>query len=74
MAINFRDVSHESLLSGQGGNYDRIRIQDQGVGIPHQILDKIYVPYFSTKQLGNGLGLAICYVIIQKHAEAAIET
>ena len=64
---NCVDSSQEPLLSGQDGDYVRIRIQDQGVGIPRQMLDKIYDPYFSTKQLGNGLGLAICYSIIQKH-------
>ena len=64
---NCTDPSQEPILSGQDGDYVRIRIQDQGVGIPRQILDKIYDPYFSTKQLGNGLGLAICYSIIQKH-------
>ena len=64
---NCTDLTKETLLSAHDGNYVRIRIHDQGIGIPHQILDKIFDPYFSTKQLGNGLGLAICYSIIQKH-------
>jgi len=64
---NCTDPTREALLSAHDGNYVRIRIHDQGVGIPQQIIDKIFDPYFSTKQLGNGLGLAICYSIIQKH-------
>ena len=45
----------------------RIRVQDQGIGIAPQHLDRVFDPYFSTKQQGNGLGLASCYSIISKH-------
>jgi CheY-like chemotaxis protein len=45
----------------------KISIQDSGVGIPPNILDKIFDPYFSTKREGSGLGLAICQSIINKH-------
>ena len=44
-----------------------IQVQDQGVGIPQKYLDKIFDPYFSTKQKGSGLGLATSYSIIHKH-------
>lgn len=44
-----------------------IAIEDQGVGIPEEYLDKIFDPYFSTKQPGSGLGLAISYSIVKKH-------
>ncbi len=49
------------------GNYIRIEIEDEGIGIPQKYLDKIFDPYFTTKQDGSGLGLAICYSIIRKH-------
>lgn len=42
-------------------------IEDQGIGISEDILDNIFDPYFTTKQMGNGLGLATCYSIIEKH-------
>ena len=45
----------------------QITVQDEGTGIPTQYLDKIFDPYFSTKQKGSGLGLASCYSIIDKH-------
>jgi len=64
---NITDPIKETLLSVHDGEYVRIRITDHGVGIPQQIIDKIFDPYFSTKQLGNGLGLAICYSVIHKH-------
>ena len=49
------------------GNYLKISIQDQGVGIAEDHLTKIFDPYFTTKEKGSGLGLAICYSIIKNH-------
>jgi len=49
------------------GKYIKITITDQGVGIPPQILDKIFDPYFTTKPQGSGLGLATAYSIIKNH-------
>ncbi|MEA3332430.1 MAG: ATP-binding protein [Pseudomonadota bacterium] len=49
------------------GNYIKIVVKDQGVGSPADMLDKIFDPYFTTKQAGNGLGLAITHTIISKH-------
>jgi signal transduction histidine kinase/ActR/RegA family two-component response regulator len=51
----------------KNGNYVRISIQDQGIGIREQDLFKIFDPYFTTKQKGSGLGLAASYSIIKKH-------
>jgi PAS domain S-box-containing protein len=45
----------------------RISVADTGVGVPEQYLQKIFDPYFTTKQQGSGLGLATCYSIIRKH-------
>lgn len=55
----------------QAGNYVKVKIEDQGRGIPPEHMDKIFDPYFTTKdnlnQQGMGLGLAISYSIIKKH-------
>jgi two-component system, cell cycle sensor histidine kinase and response regulator CckA len=58
------DVSEGSLPSG---TYVRISITDQGKGIPDEYLSKIFDPYFTTKQKGSGLGLAVCYSIVKNH-------
>ncbi len=50
-----------------GGQYVKITIADKGSGIPSKDLDKIFDPYFSTKNTGSGLGLTICYSIVKKH-------
>jgi CheY-like chemotaxis protein len=49
------------------GDYIRIAIRDEGVGIPENCLKRIFDPYFTTKAKGNGLGLATTYSIIKNH-------
>jgi CheY-like chemotaxis protein len=49
------------------GNYVRVSIKDEGVGIPERYLKRIFDPYFTTKPKGNGLGLASTYSIIKNH-------
>lgn len=44
-----------------------VRISDTGKGIPPESVDKIYEPFFTTKDKGTGLGLAIVYNIVKKH-------
>jgi two-component system cell cycle sensor histidine kinase/response regulator CckA len=49
------------------GDYIKVSLVDRGVGIPRDLLDKIYDPYFTTKHEGNGLGLAVTHSIIIQH-------
>jgi two-component system NtrC family sensor kinase len=44
-----------------------VSIADQGTGIPEEIVDRIFEPYFSTKSTGTGLGLSLTRTIIEKH-------
>jgi len=60
-------VEEKSALPLSAGKYLKLTFTDQGVGIPPQYLDKIFDPYFSTKQKGSGLGLATAYSIIKNH-------
>ena len=50
------------------GDYVRIRIRDEGVGIPAKYMKRIFDPYFTTKPKGSGLGLATAYSIIKNHS------
>ena len=51
----------------QEGDYIKIIIKDEGVGIPEGEIENIFDPYFTTKQAGSGLGLAVVNSIIRKH-------
>jgi signal transduction histidine kinase len=50
-------------------DYWRISVGDSGIGIDPQIMSKIFIPFFTTKEKGKGtgLGLAMVYSIVQKH-------
>ena len=50
------------------GKYVRVTVSDQGTGIAQENLSKLFVPYFTTKPSGSGLGLATSYNIVRKHA------
>lgn len=60
-------VGPQEKTSLAPGEYVRIAVRDEGCGIPAEHLQRIFDPYFSTKQGGSGLGLAISYAIMQKH-------
>lgn len=47
--------------------YVSIIIEDQGIGIPDDILAMITEPYFTTKPQGSGLGLIVCKKIVEEH-------
>ena len=49
------------------GDFVRIDIQDSGTGIPKDVLDKIFAPFFTTKARGTGLGLAVVKKVIDRH-------
>ncbi|HBF42038.1 MAG TPA: hybrid sensor histidine kinase/response regulator, partial [Desulfobacteraceae bacterium] len=51
----------------KGGKYVKISIEDQGIGIAKEHLQKIFDPYFTSKQKGSGLGLATAYSIVRRH-------
>ncbi|MCK5100808.1 MAG: hybrid sensor histidine kinase/response regulator, partial [Desulfobacteraceae bacterium] len=71
--VNCKNIekSEKDPLFLDRGKYVRIDIKDDGCGISEENINKIFDPYFSTKELGTnkgqGLGLAVCHSIIKKH-------
>jgi signal transduction histidine kinase len=44
-----------------------IKVADNGHGIPPEVLDKIFIPFFSTRKSGSGIGLSLCKQIMMLH-------
>ncbi|MBD3920536.1 hypothetical protein H8B09_17365 [Paenibacillus sp. PR3] len=45
----------------------RIEIADEGIGIPKHVIERLGEPFYTTKESGTGLGLTVCFKIIQAH-------
>ncbi|MEP7251960.1 MAG: two-component regulator propeller domain-containing protein [Ginsengibacter sp.] len=66
-----------SVSTRKIGNKVEVRVEDNGNGIPQNIVDKIFQPFFTTKPTGQGtgLGLSLSYDIIKAHGgEIKVET
>ncbi len=61
------EISDNSIIPLKRDSYIKIQIEDEGIGIPEKQLTVIFDPFFSTKQMGTGLGLSTAYSIIHKH-------
>lgn len=48
-------------------NKTTIKISDNGIGIPVKNMDQVFVPFFTTKDHGSGIGLSLCRQIMQLH-------
>ena len=60
----------QKLLPGSSGKEEefiRIHIRDNGPGIPQEIQDRIFVPFFTTKKTGSGIGLSMAQKIVHAH-------
>ncbi|MBL8150690.1 MAG: hypothetical protein JNN15_12255 [Blastocatellia bacterium] len=55
------------IRTSRVGNYAEITISDRGVGIPPEFRDKIFNLYYTTKEKGNGIGLAQAFRAVQLH-------
>lgn len=56
-----------TLSAFSDDQYVTVKIEDTGVGIPAPCLDKIFDPFYTTKDNGTGLGLSIVHTIISNH-------
>lgn len=74
--INLMKNGIEAMPSGgtlnvragrDGAEHVFIVVEDQGVGIPPEVVKRLGEPFYTTKQTGTGLGLTVCFKIIQAH-------
>jgi signal transduction histidine kinase len=50
-----------------GNNKTLVKVSDNGLGMPPELLDKIFIPFFSTRKSGSGIGLSLCKQIMLLH-------
>jgi PAS domain S-box-containing protein len=68
LTVGLEEIEIESLPIGSGsvallpGKYARLKVMDTGKGIQKEVMDKIFDPYFSTKETGKGTGLGLSIV------------
>src|SRR5919108_225703 len=61
-------ASSELVRVGAGGGPTLlVELSDEGSGIPPEVQQKLFTPFFTTKPQGSGLGLAISHKIIEEH-------
>ena len=60
-------VSEEGTVSEEMGDAVSIEIRDTGPGLPEDLQEKVFEPFFSTKEEGTGLGLSIAARIVEEH-------
>lgn len=61
-------VAKVKIIAGLTENgRPEIRVVDNGPGIPEEIMDKIFIPFFTTKESGSGIGLSLSRQIMQMH-------
>lgn len=57
------------VISAYVTPYNRvvIKVADNGMGIPQDVIEKIFIPFFSTRKTGSGIGLSVCKQIMMLH-------
>ncbi|RFZ84469.1 sensor histidine kinase [Mucilaginibacter terrenus] len=66
-AVKDRPEPQITLSAELANNKLVVKVIDNGVGMPPELLDKIFIPFFSTRKTGSGIGLSLCKQIMLLH-------
>ncbi|MFQ6099143.1 MAG: ATP-binding protein, partial [Armatimonadota bacterium] len=66
-AVAMPDGGELVIRTSVDGDSHRIDFRDTGIGIDDDIVDKVFEPFFSTRTIGSGIGLAVTRQIVEEH-------
>lgn len=66
-AVKEQEQPRIVLSAEASGKKIVLKVADNGTGMPEELLDKIFIPFFSTKKSGSGIGLSLCKQIVMLH-------
>jgi two-component system nitrogen regulation sensor histidine kinase NtrY len=66
-AVKDREEPRITLTAEIQGGKTFVKVIDNGLGMPPELLDKIFIPFFSTRKTGSGIGLSLCKQIMLLH-------
>jgi two-component system, NtrC family, nitrogen regulation sensor histidine kinase NtrY len=65
-----KETEHPKVILSADQSLDRkiiLKVADNGQGMTEEVMDKIFIPFFSTKKSGSGIGLSLCKQIVMLH-------
>ena len=65
-----KEAAHPKIVLSADQAFDKkiiLKVADNGQGMPEEVREKIFIPFFSTKKNGSGIGLSLCKQIIMLH-------
>jgi nitrogen fixation/metabolism regulation signal transduction histidine kinase len=65
-----KEKEHPKIILSADQSLDKkiiLKVADNGQGMPEEVMDKIFIPFFSTKKSGSGIGLSLCKQIVMLH-------
>ena len=69
MGASYKDLSIRAEWGSDPEHAGRVlfTVADQGCGIPKDVAEQLFTPFFTTKEEGMGLGLSMCRTVLEQH-------